>query len=91
MRSTPIRLNGGDGGSRTHVQNGLKQISTSVDFVFAHLTPSKINLVSLGKAVYSDTHFEKSLDTLNSHPRTATCVVFPSIRQAGNYGRTLRS
>jgi len=25
--------NYGDGGSRTHVQNGLKQTSTSVDFV----------------------------------------------------------
>ena len=28
--------NGGDGGSRTHVQNGLKQTSTSVDFVTFH-------------------------------------------------------
>ena len=34
--------NGGDGGSRTHVQNGLKQTSTGVDFVVAQLNPGKI-------------------------------------------------
>ena len=37
--------------------------------------------VNLSKAVLSDTHFEKSLNTFNSHPRTATCVVVPINQQ----------
>lgn len=68
---------GGDGGSRTHVQNGFKQISTSVDFVLSRQSPRKISLVNFDKAVLSDAHLEKSLDTFDSHPRTATCVVVP--------------
>lgn len=40
---------GGDGGSRTHVQNGLKQTSTSVDFVSLAKTQVKSSLLALAK------------------------------------------
>jgi hypothetical protein len=43
------KKNGGDGGSRTHVQNGLKQTSTSVDFVFLTKTQVKSILLVLAK------------------------------------------
>ena len=38
----PLYFNGGDEGSRTPVQNGLKQTSTSVDFILAQLIQEKI-------------------------------------------------
>jgi len=76
-------LKNGDEGNRTPVQNGLKHASTSVDSVLSRQAPGKINPVRLSKAVLSDAHLEKSLDMLNSHPHTASCVVVPSHRQDG--------
>jgi len=49
---------GGDEGSRTPVQNGSKQISTNVVFIFLVIIKEKTNLYNYNKAVLSVTHFD---------------------------------
>ena len=56
-------------------------------FCFSRQNPSKISLVSFDKAFLSVAHFEKNLDTLNSHPRTASCIIVPIHRQDGQIER----
>ena len=51
--------------------------------ILSYLNKESIHNLNQGKAVLRDTLLEKSLDTVNSHPRTASCIVDPAQRQAG--------
>ena len=82
-----LRLKFGDGGGRTHVQNGNRQISTSVCvFDFRRGEENSITQNHAYRLYYRK--FEESLDAFIPHYTHCTCIIVPAKRQVGLTERT---
>ena len=77
----------GDGGGRTHVQNGKGRISTSVCVFNFHRSEENSITQNPAYRLYCR-KFEENLDALIPHYTHCTCIIVPIQRQVGHIERT---